>query len=79
MIAWTCKSFFLESDWAIQNNELMTALTCHETGHLTLLIGCPGAQKVAGHTASFEILFAIIADGSTCCLMLDGDATSDIG
>ena len=59
MIVWTCNSFFIASDWAIQNNELMTALTCRQTGH----------------TACFGIFLAMIADGSTCCLMSDGDAT----
>ena len=78
MIAWICNSFFLASDWAVQNNELMTALTCYKMGHLTSLIGCPGARRVAGRTAYFGILLAMIADGSPCCLMSDGNATSDI-
>ena len=78
MIVWTCNSFFLESDQAAKNNELMTALTCHETCHLTSLIGCPGARRVAGNTASFEILLAMIADGCTRHLMLVGSETSDI-
>ena len=79
MITWTCNSFFIEYDWAVQNNELMTALTCHETGHLTSLIGCLGAQRIAGRTTSFGTHLAMIAVGSTCCLMSDDDASSDIG
>ena len=78
MIHWTCNSFFLASDWDIQNNELMTALTCHKTGHLTVLSGHQGPQKVAGRAASFGILLLMIIDGSTCCLMSDGNAASDI-
>ena len=47
-------------------------------GHLTALSGRQGTWRVAGHTASFGILLAIIADGSMCCLMSGGHATSDI-
>ena len=39
MINWTCNSHFLASDWAVQNNELMTAISGHKKGHLTSLIG----------------------------------------
>ena len=59
-------------------NELMTALTCHKMVHLTALSGRQGARRVAGRTTSFGMLLAIIADGSTCCLMSDGGETSDI-
>ena len=77
MIAWTCNSFLFASDWAVQNNELMTVLTCHKTGHLTALSDRQGTQKVAGSTASFGILLAMIVDGSSCCLMFDDRATLD--
>ena len=53
MIAWTYNSFFLAFEWAVHNNELMTALTCHKTGHLTALSDRQGARTVAGRTASF--------------------------
>ena len=48
-------------------------------GQLTALIGRQVAWRVAGRAASFGILLTMIADGSTCCLMSDGDAISDIG
>ena len=35
--------------------------------------------RVAGRAASFEILLAMIIDGSICYLMSDDDANSDIG
>ena len=78
MIAWTCNSFFIASDWAVKNNELMTAITCHKTGHLTALSGRQEVRRVAGRATSFGILLVMITDGSTCCLMSDGDATSNI-
>ena len=77
MIAWICNSLFLASDWAIQNNALVTSLTCHKTGHLTTSSGRRSARRVAGRTY-FGILLAMIADGSTYFFMLDGDATLNI-
>ena len=59
MIALICNSFFLASDWAVQNNELMTTLTCHKIGHLTTLSGRQGARRVADRTASFGILLVM--------------------
>ena len=66
MIAWTCNSFFLDYDWAVQNNKLMTALACYKTGHLTALSGRQGAQRVAARIASFGIFLAMIAEWIQC-------------
>ena len=79
MINWTCNSHFLASDWAVQNNELMTLINWHKKGHLTSLIGCRVDWRVVGRAASFGILLAMIIDGSACYLMSDDDANSDIG
>ena len=48
MINWTCNSHFLASDWAVQNNELMTLINCHKKGHLTSLIWLPSRLKSRG-------------------------------
>ena len=42
MITLTCNSFFLAFDWAIKNNQLMSALTCQKMDHLTALSGRRG-------------------------------------
>ena len=79
MINLTYNSHLLASEWAVQNNELMTVISCHKKGHLTSLISRQVTLRVAGRAASFGILPAMIIDGSACCLMSDGDAISNIG